>query len=89
MPVFSPSLLSRKNIRTMLVQSLQSVSLLDPNFPSLPSVPGLTIENWPGRGVGRVFTEAGENGQDLEVSPTPGPSGERDQLELTGCIRPI
>ncbi|ELU41194.1 Med5 domain-containing protein [Rhizoctonia solani AG-1 IA] len=56
-----------KNIRTMLVQSLQSVSLLDSNFPSLP---GLTIENWPGRGIGRVFAEAGENGQDLEVSPT-------------------
>ncbi|CAE6428258.1 unnamed protein product [Rhizoctonia solani] len=53
-----------KNIRTMLVQSLQSVSLLDSNFPSLP---GLTIDNWPGRGVGRVFTEAGENGQDLET----------------------
>ncbi|CAE6473801.1 unnamed protein product [Rhizoctonia solani] len=53
-----------KNIRTMLVQSLQSVSLLDSNFPSLP---GLTIENWPGRGIGRVFAEAGENGQDLEA----------------------
>ncbi|KAH7345367.1 hypothetical protein B0J17DRAFT_38253 [Rhizoctonia solani] len=53
-----------KNIRTMLVQSLQSVSLLDSNFPS---VPGVVIEHWPGRGVGRVFTEAGENGQDLEV----------------------
>ncbi|CAE6494955.1 unnamed protein product [Rhizoctonia solani] len=52
-----------KNIRTMLVQSLQSVSLLESNFP----FPGLAIENWPGRGVGRVFTEAGENGQELEV----------------------
>ncbi|CAE6505088.1 unnamed protein product [Rhizoctonia solani] len=53
-----------KNIRTTLVQSLQSVSLLDSN---LPSPPGIVIENWPGRGVGRVFTEAGENGQELEV----------------------
>ncbi|KAJ1311825.1 hypothetical protein OPQ81_010286 [Rhizoctonia solani] len=53
-----------KNIRTMLVQSLQSVSLLDSHF--IPP-PGVTIENWPGRGVGRVFTEAGENGQDLEA----------------------
>ncbi|CAE7147117.1 unnamed protein product [Rhizoctonia solani] len=53
-----------KNIRTMLVQSLQSVSLLDMNFPAPP---GVTIENWPGRGVGRVFTEAGENGQELEA----------------------
>ncbi|KAG8763507.1 mediator complex subunit [Ceratobasidium sp. 423] len=52
-----------KNIRTMLVQSLQSVSLLESNFP----FPGVAIENWPGRGVGRVFTEAGENGQELEV----------------------
>ncbi|CUA74215.1 E3 ubiquitin-protein ligase HERC2 [Rhizoctonia solani] len=52
-----------KTIRTMLVQSLQSVSLLDSNLPSA----GLTIENWPGRGMGRVFAEAGENGQELEA----------------------
>ncbi|CAE6405466.1 unnamed protein product [Rhizoctonia solani] len=52
-----------KNIRTTLVQSLQSVSLLDSNF----TFPGVTIDSWPGRGMGRVFTEASENGQELEA----------------------
>ncbi|CAE6505324.1 unnamed protein product [Rhizoctonia solani] len=54
---------SRKNIRTTLVQSLQSVSLLDSNF----TFSGVTMDHWPGRGMGRVFTEAGENGQELEA----------------------
>ncbi|EUC53624.1 mediator complex subunit Med5 [Rhizoctonia solani AG-3 Rhs1AP] len=53
----------RKNIRTTLVQSLQSVSLLDSNF----TFSGVTMDHWPGRGMGRVFTEAGENGQELEA----------------------
>ncbi|KEP48688.1 mediator complex subunit Med5 [Rhizoctonia solani 123E] len=52
-----------KNIRTTLVQSLQSVSLLDSNF----TFSGVTMDHWPGRGMGRVFTEAGENGQELEA----------------------
>lgn len=53
-----------KNIRTMLVQSLQCVSLLDSNYTASAA---LGLENWPGRGTGRLFIEAGENGQELEV----------------------
>lgn len=46
------------------MQSLQSVSLLDSNFTSSAA---LGLENWTGRGIGRLFVEAGENGQELEV----------------------
>ncbi|KAF8605118.1 hypothetical protein BDV93DRAFT_73650 [Ceratobasidium sp. AG-I] len=54
---------NRKNLRTTLVQSLQSVSLLDSNFTSSAA---LGLENWTGRGTGRLFIEAGENGHELE-----------------------
>ncbi|QRV91041.1 mediator complex subunit Med5 [Ceratobasidium sp. AG-Ba] len=52
-----------KNIRTTLVQSLQCVSLLDSNYTASAA---LGLENWPGRGTGRLFVEAGENGLELE-----------------------
>ncbi|KAG8696813.1 mediator complex subunit, partial [Ceratobasidium sp. 394] len=52
-----------KNIRTMLVQSLQCVSLLDSNSTASAA---LGLENWSGRGTGRLFVEAGDNGQELE-----------------------
>ncbi|KAG9125906.1 mediator complex subunit [Ceratobasidium sp. 392] len=68
-----------KNIRTMLVQSLQCMSLLDSNSAVSAT---LGLENWPGRGTGRLFVEAGDNGQELEgyikskISPeTPIPDG--------------
>lgn len=63
-PYSRPDRLRRKNLRTTLVQSLQSVSLLDSNFTSSAA---LGLENWTGRGTGRLFVEAGENGQELEV----------------------